>query len=71
MLTPNLGLKIIDRKKHIFKLQQGEYVTPDKVERIYFKTGLLEEVFLTGNSDKNFAVAIGVPNKSKLKKIGT
>lgn len=50
--NPNGTLKIIDRKKHIFKLSQGEYIVPEKIENAYIKSQYVEQVFVHGESLK-------------------
>ena len=48
----NGTLKIIDRKKHIFKLSQGEYIVPEKIENVYIRSQYIEQVFVHGESLK-------------------
>lgn len=48
--TQNGTLKIVDRKKHIFKLAQGEYIAPEKIENVYIRSDAVAQVFVHGDS---------------------
>jgi len=68
-IQPDGALKIIDRKKHIFKLAQGEYVAPEKIENIYLRSKYIAEIFVYGDSFQTYLVGIAVPNKDNLLKL--
>jgi long-chain acyl-CoA synthetase len=59
-ILSNGSVRIIDRKKNLFKLAQGEYIAPEKLENIYVKCSLVEQIFVHGNPDKTYIVAIVV-----------
>ncbi|KAK6129946.1 hypothetical protein DH2020_036340 [Rehmannia glutinosa] len=60
---PDGSLKIIDRKKNIFKLSQGEYVAVENLENIYGLVPDIDSIWIYGNSFEYFLVAIINPNK--------
>lgn len=68
MVFPNGSIKIIDRAKNIFKLSQGEYIAPEKLENIFVLSPFVEQSFVYGDSLKNCIVVIVLPKPAAVDK---
>ena len=59
-------LRVIDRKKNMFKLSQGEYIAPERIEAVITKSPLIVQCFLHGNPLESATVAVIVPDREGL-----
>lgn len=55
-------LQIVDRKKNIFKLAQGEYIRPEYIENVYKLSSFVGNIFVHGDSTETYLVAIVWPD---------
>ncbi len=62
IVLPNGSIRIIDRAKNIFKLAQGEYISPEKLENVYIQSPYINQIHVHGDSLQSFLVAIVVPD---------
>ena len=63
----NGSLKIIDRRKNIFILSNGERIIPEKIESAFVQIPIIHQIFVYGDQNHDFVVAIVVPNQDLLK----
>jgi len=68
MIYENGSIKIIDRSKNIFKLSQGEYIAPEKLENIFVLSPYIAASMVYGDSLKNNTVAIIIPDDLEMKR---
>ncbi|KAF3436566.1 hypothetical protein FNV43_RR23658 [Rhamnella rubrinervis] len=67
-ILPNGTIKIIDRKKNLVKLSQGEYIALEYLENVYGITPIVDDIWVYGNSFKSLLVAVVVLHEDATKK---
>jgi fatty acid CoA ligase FadD9 len=62
-IAENETMRVIDRKKNIFKLAQGEFVSPESLENAYIESPLINQIYVYGNTSRSYVVAVVVPKE--------
>ncbi len=76
-LTGDIGVmtkwdkvRIIDRKKNIFKLAQGEFISPERLEALFVGASYrMSQMYIYGNSLQSNILAVVVPEPEGISKI--
>lgn len=67
-INADMSLSIIDRAKNIFKLSQGEYIAPEKLENVFVLSSYILQAFVYGDSLKDHLVCVMVLDQDNSKK---
>lgn len=65
-VRPDGSLRIIDRAKNIFKLVQGEYVAPEKLENIFICSKYVGFVWVYGEPTQDYVIAFIIVDPAQL-----
>jgi long-chain acyl-CoA synthetase len=68
MILPSGAIKIIDRAKNIFKLSQGEYIAPEKLENVYVTSPYIAQVWIYGDSLRDHIIGFFIVDPENTKK---
>ncbi|MER5227855.1 carboxylic acid reductase [Streptomyces flaveus] len=64
-LGPN-RIAVVDRRKSVLKLSQGEFVATARLESIFAASPLVRQIFVHGNSERSYLLAVVVPTPDAL-----
>jgi fatty acid CoA ligase FadD9 len=59
-------LVYLDRAKSVLKLSQGEFVAVSRVESLFAASPLVRQIYLYGNSERSYLLAVIVPTEEVL-----
>ncbi|MER7763393.1 carboxylic acid reductase [Streptomyces sp. NPDC097619] len=57
---------IVDRRKNVLKLSQGEFVATSHLEAVFAASPLVRQIFVYGNSERSHLLAVVVPTPEAL-----
>ncbi|HWS92883.1 MAG TPA: AMP-binding protein, partial [Mycobacterium sp.] len=56
-------LRYVDRHNNVIKLAQGEFVAVSRLEALYSTSPLIHQIYIYGNSERSFLLAVVVPTE--------
>jgi fatty acid CoA ligase FadD9 len=62
-------LSYVDRRNNVLKLAQGEFVAVAQLEAVFASAALVRQIFLYGNSERPYLLAVVVPTDEALDKL--
>jgi fatty acid CoA ligase FadD9 len=61
-------VKYVDRRNNVLKLAQGEFVAVARLEAVFATAALVRQIFIYGNSERTYLLAVVVPTDDALDK---
>ena len=61
-------VKYVDRRNNVLKLAQGEFVAVARLEAVFATAALVRQIFIYGNSERPYLLAVVVPTDDALDK---
>ncbi|MEU8780976.1 carboxylic acid reductase [Streptomyces sp. NPDC048637] len=63
-------LVYVDRRSHVLKLSQGEFVATSRLEALFTSSPVVRQIFVYGNSARAYLLAVIVPTQDALDLVG-
>ncbi|WP_411158523.1 carboxylic acid reductase [Streptomyces sp. CBMA291] len=63
-------IAIVDRRSNVLKLSQGEFVATSRLEAVFATSPLVRQIFVYGNSERSYLLAVVVPTPEALREHG-